>query len=682
MDNKNKIESIHFLVDELERYNRAYYVDCKPLVRDYVYDEMLKTLERLENETGYVLPYSPTQRVGSDKQNSFDEVERTVMMGSIENCYDKDELKDWLEKMDCHGNIILEPKYDGTSCSIIYKNGVLSLASTRGNGYVGDDITENVKTIKNVPLKLSIGGDLVGDYRYDGIYIPDTIEIRGEILLPKSELKRINIERQNEGLPVFANERNAAAGSIKQKDSRVTASRNLSFKPYGVLCDDEEFSKKYLKNQHNCLDVASIFGFEHGWYVRCMDTYTTLSMLTEFEERFLKTQDFCMDGVVVKVDDISEQTKIGWTKKTPKWAKAFKFKQEQVSTKLNSVTIQIGMSGQLGFVGEVDPVEVDGSVISRVTLNNMDYIREMDLKLGSYVFIKKNGAVIPGVVGVDYERNVIEGVNTVPIKKPTECPYCGGALSKNAEDGAHLFCTNPNCKERIIQKLTYFVRKDCMNIDGLSEKTIRKMYDVVGLRCWEDLYVIAQSDELENSGEFGPKTIINFKNNIEASKKVSADRVLCSLGIPMIGKVTSQKIMDKFESFQNLLNATEHDISIIDGVGDVAAKKLFCYIREHEVEFNNAMNILTTTIEKKVVKDNSNLPLSGMTILATGTLDNFNRDEIKQSVIDNGGKYASGVSGKLTFMIVGSDAGKSKLDKANTLGVKMISESEYIKMIS
>ena len=679
---KTKIESIHFLVEEIERYNRAYYIDCAPLVTDYAYDMALKSLEDLEKETGYVLPYSPTQRVGSDKQNTFNEVHRDVMMGSIENCYDKEELKDWMEKLNLQGTVIIEPKYDGTSCSIIYKNGVLSSASTRGNGYVGDDITENVKTIKNVPLRLTIGSDLVTDHRYANIYVPETIEIRGEILLPKSELKRINIERQAEGLPVFANERNAAAGSIKQKDSRVTASRNLVFKPYGVLCNDEAFSSKYLKNQHNCLDVAAIFGFEPGWYVRCVDSYTTLSILGEFEDKFLKNQDFCMDGAVVKVDSVSEQQKIGWTKKTPKWAKAFKFKQEQVSTKLNSVTIQIGMSGQLGFVGEVDPVEVDGSVISRVTLNNMDYIRYMDLKIGSYVFIKKNGAVIPGVVGVDYERNIIEGVNTVPIKTPTVCPYCGSMLSRINDDGAHLFCTNPECKERIIQKLTYFVRKDCMNIDGLSEKTIRKMYDVVGLRHWVDLYVIAQSDVLEESGEFGPKTITNFKNNIELSKKVSADRVLCSLGIPMIGKVTSQKIMDKFESFQNLMNASEYDISVIDGVGEVAAKKLYDYIRGHEVEFNNAMNILTTTVEKKVVKDTSNLPLNGMVVLATGTLDNFKRDEIKQSVIDNGGKYASGVSGKLTFMIVGSDAGKSKIDKATSLGVKMITEDEYIKMIS
>ena len=679
---KTKIERIQRLVDDINAYNRAYYVDCKPVISDYEFDMLLKELESLENETGYVLSYSPTQRVGSDKQNDFNSVNRTVMMGSIENCYDVDELKDWLNKMKAYGTFLLEPKYDGTSCSIIYKNGVLSVASTRGNGYVGDDITENVKTIKNVPLKLSIGGDLVGDYRYDGIYIPDEIEIRGEILLPKSELKRINIERENEGLPVFANERNAAAGSIKQKDSRVTASRNLVFKPYGVICNDDAFACKYLKSQHNCLDVAHLFGFEHGWYARCIDAYTLLSILSEFEDRFLKTQDFCMDGAVIKIDDIENQRVIGCTQKTPKWAKAFKFKQEQVSTKLNSVTIQIGMSGQLGFVGEVDPVEVDGSVISRVTLNNMDYIREMDLKLNSYVFIKKNGAVIPGVVGVDYERNVLEGVETKEILEPTVCPYCGCSLSRINEDGAHLYCTNLNCKERVIQKLTYFVRKDCMNIDGLSEKTIRKMYDVVGLRCWNDLYVIAQCDVLEDSGEFGPKTIANFKSNIESSKRVSADRVLCSLGIPMIGKVTSQKIMEHFESFYNLMNASESDISSVEGVGEVAASKLYSYIRTHINEFINATNILTTRIEKKTVTDTSNLPLNGMTILATGTLVNFQRDEIKQSVIDNGGKYASGVSGKLTFMIVGSDAGKSKLDKATSLGVKMITEDEYIKMIS
>lgn len=677
---ENKIKRIEELIDIIDKHNYNYYVLNEPKISDYDFDMLLKELESLEKETGYVKDYSPTQRVGSDTLNTFADVKRDVMMGSIENCYDREELYAWLKKYDSYGTFILEPKYDGTSCSIIYKNGVISVASTRGNGYVGSDITENVKTIKNVPLKLDIVGERKNDWHYDGIYIPDEIEIRGEILLPKSELKRINIEREKQGLPVFANERNAAAGSIKQQDSRVTASRNLIFKPYRVICNDREFTKKYLQSQHMALDVATIFGFSDVFYVRCVDAYTVQSMLTEFEDKFLNEQDYCMDGAVIKVDDRLAQNAIGSTNKTPRWAKAFKFKQEQASTKLNSITVQLGMSGQLGFVGELDPVEVDGSVISRVTLNNMDYIREMDIKIGSYVFVKKNGAVIPGIVGIDYERNVLEGVEPVEFEEPVVCPFCGGELTKISDEGAHLFCTNKECEERIVQKISYFVKKECMNIDGISEKTIRKMYKSINLRSWQDLMLSSASGAFHYVFGDG-KSTENLNNSIRKSmENCYGDRVLCAFGIPMIGKITSQKVMERFKNFDNLVNASLDDILSVEGIGTVAGTKLYEYIRENTQEFEDAKDWFKCYVEDKPVAEWA--PLSGMTILATGTLENFKRDEIKASVIENGGKYASGVSGKLTFMIVGSDAGKSKIDKATALGVKMITEAEYMKMIS
>lgn len=676
----NKIKRIEELIDKINEHNHNYYVLNEPKITDYDFDMLLKELEALEKETGYVKEYSPTQRVGSDILNSFSDVKRDVMMGSIENCYDRDELDVWLKKNDVFGTFIIEPKYDGTSCSIIYKNGVISVASTRGNGYVGSDITENVKTIKNVPLKLDVVGERKNDWRYSDIYVPDEIEIRGEILLPKSELKRINIEREKQGLPVFANERNAAAGSIKQQDSRITASRNLIFMPYRVICNDYDFSSKYLKSQHMALDVASIFGFSEGFYVRCVDAYTVQSMLTEFEERFLTEQDYCMDGAVIKVDDVLAQNAIGSTNKTPRWAKAFKFKQEQASTKLNSITVQLGMSGQLGFVGEVDPVEVDGSVISRVTLNNMDYIREMDIKIGSYVFIKKNGAVIPGIVGIDYERNVLECIEPVEFEEPVVCPFCGSNLTKISDEGAHLFCTNKDCEERIVQKISYFVKKECMDIDGISDKTIRKLYSILELRSWQDLIYYSTTNAFYVALGEG-KAATNLINSIRKSiESCYGDRVLCALGIPMIGKITSQKVMEHFKNFDNLVNASLDEILNVDGIGTVAGTKLYNYIRENTQEFDDAKMWFKCYVEEK--KSVEGGALTGMTILATGTLENFKRDEIKASVIENGGKYASGVSGKLTFMIVGSDAGKSKLDKATSLGVKMITEAEYIKMIS
>lgn len=419
---KQKIDE---LVDLLNKANYEYYVLCAPTMSDYDFDMKLKELEKLESETGYVRDDSPSQRVGSDIQDEFKEVKRTRIMGSIANCYSLDELKDWLkefdDKVEGYESFLLEPKYDGVSCSLIYKNGVLFSASTRGSGMVGADITANVKTIKSIPLKLELCGrrntetekfvDIINDWHYEGIYVPDEIEIRGEILLPKSEFARINEERVKENLPAFANERNCAAGSIKQLDPKVTASRNLMFMPYAVYCDsDKEFTKKYLSEQHKMLDVTAIFGFNYPNYWRCAGSHTVLQMISAFEEYFLHKQNFCMDGCVVKIDSLVKQEEIGYTQKVPKWAKAFKFKQEFASTKLLNVEWQIGRTGKLTPVAILEPIEVDGSTISKASLNNMDYINSLNLQIGAYVFVEKGGAVIPKITGVDYSRCEEEGI--------------------------------------------------------------------------------------------------------------------------------------------------------------------------------------------------------------------------------------------------------------------------------
>ena len=422
--NKSKQEMIEDLVKILTQANYDYYVACKPTMPDYKFDMLLKELESLEAETGYILPDSPTQRVGSDLQTEFSTVERKRIMGSIANCYDIDELKKWMTSFDEKYELdtfILEPKYDGLSCSLIYKNGVLVEASTRGSGYKGDNILENVKTITSIPLRLSLHGnknteeqtyiDIINDWHYEGIYVPDYLEVRGEILLPKSEFKRINSERLAAGLPVFANERNCAAGSIKQLDPKVTASRHLIFMPYAVYSDiDIEFKDKYLNHQHDMLNVAEIFGFNSPNYWLCADAYTTVQMIYNFEDNFLKNQDFCMDGCVVKFDSFAIQEELGYTQKVPKWAKAFKFKQESVSTKLLDVEWQMGRTGKLTPVGILEPVEIDGSVVSKASLNNIDYINELNLQIGAYVFVEKGGAVIPKVTGVDYEKCVLEDI--------------------------------------------------------------------------------------------------------------------------------------------------------------------------------------------------------------------------------------------------------------------------------
>ena len=380
------------LVALLNAYNYQYYVKNKPTISDYEFDMLLKELEMLEKQEGIILPTSPTQRVGSDLENEFKEVKREKVMGSIANCYDKDELLKWMQMVVPAGTeFTVGPKYDGTSCSLIYKNGELVQASTRGNGMVGSDITENARTIKSIPLSIPL---------------MDDCEIRGEILMPKSSFQKLNKERLEQGLEPFANERNAAAGSIKQLNSRITAERNLIFRPFCVFCDNANFEK-----QTEMINFASSIGF----YIDIQDftsadPYKIIRYIEDFEQKYLKNMDYCMDGVVIKVNDLKWQEKLGYSQKVPYWAKAFKFKQESASTKLIDVKWFVGRTGKLTPVGILEPVQVDGTIIKQVTLNNIEYINNMNIQIGSYIFIERGGQVIPKVTGVDYERNLLNNI--------------------------------------------------------------------------------------------------------------------------------------------------------------------------------------------------------------------------------------------------------------------------------
>ena len=673
----DKIARINELVELLNKANYEYYVLNEPhTFTDYEFDMRMHELEDLEKETGYLLPYSPTQRVGSDLQKEFKEVPRKRIMGSIENCYDRSELIKWVSQFN-DDYLIREPKYDGSSCSLIYEDGILVQASTRGSGFSGSDITANVKTIKNVPLKLEV---FPGEKKLElnSLWVPSHIEIRGEILLPKSKLIEINKEREANGEQPFANERNAAAGSLKQLDPKVTASRGLIFKPYGVYSEDSDFAEAFLCTQENMLLVAWYFGFDKPNY-RIFTPYMNINeIIDDFETNFLKTQDFCMDGCVIKINSFARQEELGYTQKVPRWAKAFKFKQEQASTKVNNIIIQMGMSGQLGFVAELEPVEVDGSKISRATLNNVDFIRDLDVKVGSYVFIQKGGAVIPEITGVDYERNLVEGAVTKDFEEPTVCPFCGKPLSRKLDGGAHLYCTNKLCEERNIQKLTYFVRKECMNIDGLSEKTIRKIYDLGLVADWKDLILIKPYD-LYHAG-IGVKTAEKITDEISKSiSTLGPERTVMSLGIPMIGRVRSNSIIEKYETFSGAVAAVLNGTFSVDGLGEVATKSFCDYIKENMDEIKAAIEYLPDEkVEDGVGQSDK---LDGLKLLATGTFQTFSREGIKESIERNGGTYASSVNRSLDYLIVGSKPGSNKIDKANELGIQMISEEEYLYMI-
>ena len=656
----------------LNAYNYQYYVLNKPTVSDYEFDMMLKELETLEKQEDIVLPTSPTQRIGSDLENGFKEVRREKVMGSIANCYDKDELLKWMQSVAPAGTMFtVGPKYDGTSCSLIYKKGVLTQASTRGNGYVGSDITENARTIKSIPLVIPMGD-------YD-------CEIRGEILMPKSSFQKLNKERIEQGLEPFANERNAAAGSIKQQSSRIAAERGLIFRPFAADCPEAYFT---------CQSEMTRFAECMGFTVDIPDFNSSnpqeiIDYLGEFEQKYLKNMDYCMDGVVIKVNDLRLQNELGYSQKVPYWAKAFKFKQESASTKILDIDWQIGRTGKLTPVGILEPVQVDGSMISNVTLNNIDFITDMDIRLNSYVFIEKGGAVIPKVTGIDYERHILENKDfeqCIKFREPEICPCCGAKLEKkinqDGQEGAHIYCTNEDCRDRVLAKLSYFVGKDCMDIDGLSIKTLEKMYDSLNLRNWYDLYKYTLDDLLAiGIGKNAEK----IYDNIQKSKSMPADRVLTALGIPMIGKVASKALLENFGSIRDLYtDITEYHGNKLYSdkpIGNAAMEELCTFVLNENSQkiFANLFELLNYTyISNKPVGGR----LEGKTLLATGTLENFPREEIKDSIINNGGKYASSVSKKLDYLIVGSKPGASKVAKATELGIKMISEAEYLEMIN
>ena len=664
----NASERMIGLVNLLNEYNYQYYVLNEPVVTDYEFDMLLKELENLEKQENIILPNSPTQRIGSDLENEFKEVKREKIMGSIANCYDKTELIKWMKTVISNGReFTVSPKYDGISCSLIYKNGVLIQASTRGDGFIGSDITENVRTIKSIPLSIPI---------------LDECEIRGEILMPKSSFQKLNKERIEQGLEPFANERNAASGSVKQLSSKITAERKLIFRPFCVFCDTAKFKKQ--------TDMTK-FANKLGFYTDIEDftsdnPYEIINYIEEFEEKYLKNMDYCMDGVVIKVNNLSLQEELGYSQKVPYWAKAFKFKQESVSTKLLNVEWCVGRSGKLTPVGILDPVQVDGSNISNVTLNNINYINNLDIRLGSYVFVEKAGAVIPAVTGIDYERHILENCNFENCKKiepPTICPVCGHPVIKkeNADGnkGIHLYCSNKDCKSKVLAGLEYFVSKDCMNIDGIGTKILISLYVINNIHNWYDLYNLKEED-LEYLGKNGQK----IYENIQKSKNMPADRVLTALGIPMIGKVASKALMETYGSILNMyVDITEHNGAKLFNekpIGNAAINELITFTKniDNKECFNNIFSLLNFSYISNKISDG---PLKGKTLLATGTLDNFPREEIKKSIINHGGKYASSVSKNLDYLIVGDKPGASKIKKATELGIKTISELQYIEMI-
>lgn len=664
------------LTNSLAKASELYYAGQTTEYTDTEFDLALKELQKMEKESGIVYPNSPTQRVGSDIQKEFKKGKHPKPMLTIENAYNDEDVQKWVKKMTEDYGVQfynLSVKYDGISCELCYENGVLTTALTRGDKNIGDDITNNVKTIKDVPLDLRrFLGSLKRFY------------VRGEILLPKSRLDEINAERISFGLPVFANTRNACSGSVKQLDSRVTAKRGLIFRPWDCFCDALDFGN--MEDKQRFLKRIG-FTIENDTYV-AVHASSLLEEISKFKESLNGMHlDFDYDGVVVKVNAIRIQDEIG-TKDTRaiEWGIARKWNEELlVNTRLNDVEWQVGRTGVVTPVGKLEPVECGGVVISNVTLNNVDFIKTLNLHIGDLLKITRSGGVIPYVLGV-LENSPKHGKED-EVKIPEYCPVCGGKLVKI---GALLKCTNDKCPATETGKILQFCSKDCADVRSIGESVVDDLYNAGLVRNINDLlnwgrlasetwripYIV--KDWLSVLGEgYGETSVTNMLESLAKSKnETTYDRLLSSLSIPGVGKVMARTLAAKYPTIQLLKECTVDDLKSIDGIADITANNIYKWLSENYLILNDIeFNGWATSLEQQ--EEQKEQVLAGLNVCFSGSSCRFKGDAVEDFLTDNGAKCGHSISKKTNYLIIGEKPGGSKVAKAQELGVEIIEENKF-----
>ena len=705
-----------------------YYIENDPPMSDFEFDMEFKQLQALEAASGIVLPDSPTQRVGSDIQGAFEKHRHVIPMQSIENVYSDEELQEWLRSTSAKlraafpGDEIsftYEPKYDGLSISLVYTCGVLTDAVTRGNQVEGESVIENVRTIRNVPLKLdfaktegpkdqsaskarsaskepSLFDDFFDEEKTeagDSLRLPDYFEVRGEVLMPQGAFDRLNAEKEKNGERPFANKRNAASGSLKQLDPKVTARRGLVVNAYSAYSTDLAFQRDVLSSQEKTLELLGRLGFDY-YKTPGRQAFSDLQQLTDAINAFNEVRTshqlpYDCDGVVVKVNERRHQEFLGLNTTFPNWCKARKFPQEAQSTLIRDVTFQVGMTGHITPVAELEPTTISGSVVARATLNNESYIRSLRLAIGSYVFVQKAGEVIPQVTGIDALRNSAEEVQLRAITFPSACPCCQTPLEKKGE---YWICPNHHCREQAIQRLEYWCGKDCANIKGLGPNVLADLYDKLNIASVDDLYRVFVKDERtwepdvfclnyrthiqQELGEgYAEKSVaLLFDGIAQSIQTLTLDRIIGGLGIDGVGKITGKLLAEHFGSWTKFRAATLEDLVLIDGIGEVMANNIlsadlsdYSCIDSPDYGFQQ---------EYQGAEKLGNA-LEGMTVIFTGTSYRFKRDEIKAFFTGHGAKYVGSVSGKVNYVVTGDAPGQNKLDKARQLGVEIIAERDF-----
>lgn len=640
-------ERMKELVKLLNKYAYQYYVLDEPTVADVQYDALYNELSALEKETGIVLPDSPTRKIGGDPIKEFAPHKHIKKLYSLDKCNSYDELREWSEKIKKvapDAVYTLEYKLDGLTLCLTYENGYFKGAATRGNGEVGEDVTAQVSTIKSIPLSVP----------YKGVF-----EAQGEGIMRLSALKKYN-ETAAEPLK---NARNGVAGAIRNLDPKVTASRNLDIIFYNVNYIEDE----NIASQRENIDFLKRNSFKTDMLFVTSDIEEIIKKIDSVDRKSL---DFLIDGMVIKVDDLALRERLGYTDKFPRWAIAYKFEAEETTTILEDVQWNVGRTGKLTPLAILEPVELCGATIRRATLNNYDDIQRKKVKIGSRVFIRRSNDVIPEILGVSEDN----GGKEIPV--PTVCPACGSDLVR---DGAHIYCPNEgDCPPQIIGRLTHFAEKDCMDIRGVSEKSIEGFHEKLGVRFPTDLYSLTR-DDLARLDGFKDKKIDNFLASVEKSKSVPLDRFINALGIENIGKKSARDLAERFGSISELMKADEATLVEVDEIGDIVAESITSYFGKHGWLIEKFKEI---GIDPKfnVVKPTGGV-LTGKKLVLTGTLPTLTRTEATELIEKAGGTTSSSVSKNTDYVLAGENAG-SKLDKARSLGVKIITENELLAMIN
>ena len=661
----NVKERIDFLRKEINEHNHSYYVLDTPIISDFEFDSLLNELQNLENlHPEYFDINSPTQRVGGETIEGFNSVIHKYKMLSLGNTYTEKDLLDFDERLkkitDQNIKYVCELKYDGVSISLRYKDGVLIQAITRGDGTKGDDVTSNVKTIKSIPLKL------IGSY-------PNEFEIRGEIFIHKSDFKKLNDNRKKNNLEIYSNPRNTASGSLKLLDPKLASKRPLDCFLYYLLGDN------LPKNSHfQNLQLAKTWGFKVPNHIyQFNDINGVISFVKEWENKRHQLP-FEIDGIVIKVDDIDMQQEMGFTAKSPRWAISYKFKAEQVSTILNIITYQVGRTGAITPVANLEPVSLAGTIVKRASLHNADQITKLDIREGDEVFVEKGGEIIPKVVGVEFKKRDLFSTPTEYIKN---CPSCGSVLIRKKGDAKH-YCTNSEfCPPQIIGKFEHFIGRKAMNIDSLGSETIDLLIKKKLVSIVSDLYLLKIEDLLPLKKD-GRKWAENILYGINQSKNVSFERVLFALGIRYVGETVSKKLTGYFGTIDNLMNANYQELILVDEIGAKIAESLVNYFndKKNKILINNLKShnlCFVSDNENKILSDK----LAGCSIVVSGVFEIYSRKELKDLIEKHGGKNVGTISKKTTFVLCGDNMGPSKKEKAKELGVPFVSEKEFLNKI-